>query len=229
MLNLNFNRLIHPDGWKFVAIFAAVSFLLAMISSVLGWIGAVLTLWCFYFFRNPERQVPQKEGLVLASADGVVCAIEKVLPPEELDIGKKKVIRVSTFLNIFDVHVNRVPIAGKIEKIIYHEGEFLNASLDKASDKNERNSIVLVTPKKQKIVFVQIAGLIARRIQCAINAGDEVKSGSVFGLIRFGSRVDVYLPEGAEPLVGIGQRMIAGETILCDLTAPNLSYSFETL
>lgn len=213
----NLLQIIHPDGWRFIAIFAAVAFVLAMINPNLGWIGAILTIWCMYFFRNPPRTVPMREGLIVSPADGIVCQIVSVVPPAEYEMGKKERTRVSIFLNVFDVHVNRVPIAGTIRKIIYHEGQFLNASFDKASDKNERNTIVLDANTGERIAFVQIAGLIARRIRCDITPQETVETGQVFGLIRFGSRMDVYLPEGMEPLVVEGQRMIAGETVLLDL------------
>lgn len=213
----NILQMIHPDGWKFVAIFAAVSLVLAIIGPNLGWIGLLLTSWCVYFFRNPARTVPQREGLIVSPADGIVCQINSVIPPLDLELGDQLHTRVSIFLNVFDVHVNRVPMAGTVRKIIYHEGQFLNASFDKASEKNERNTVVLDSVTGERIAFVQIAGLIARRIKCDIAAGDSVETGQVFGLIRFGSRMDVYLPEGTEPLVIEGQRMIAGETILADL------------
>ncbi len=216
----NLLQIIHPDGWKFVAIFAAVSLMLALIGPNLGWIGLLLTAWCIYFFRNPARVVPQREGLLVSPADGVVCQILSVVPPLDLELGDQPHTRVSIFLNVFDVHVNRVPMAGTVRKVIYHEGQFLNASFDKASDKNERNTVVLDSVTGERIAFTQIAGLIARRIKCEIEAQDTVETGQVFGLIRFGSRMDVYLPEGIEPLVIEGQRMIAGETVLADLKNP---------
>ena len=209
--------MIHSDGWKFIAIFAVVAFVLAMINPNLGWVGAILTGWCMYFFRNPPRTVPMREGLLVSPADGIVCQIVSVVPDPELELGVEPRTRVSIFLNVFDVHVNRVPIAGTVRKIIYHEGQFLNASFDKASEKNERNTIVLDTLNDTRIAFVQIAGLIARRIRCDVSPQETVETGQVFGLIRFGSRMDVYLPEGTDPLVVEGQRMIAGETVLLDL------------
>lgn len=216
----NILQMIHIDGWKFIAIFAAVAFVMAMINPNLGWIGAILTVWCMYFFRNPPRTVPMREGLIVSPADGIVCQIVSVVPPAEYELGKKERTRVSIFLNVFDVHVNRVPIAGVVRKVIYHEGQFLNASFDKASDKNERNTVVIDAVTGERIAFVQIAGLIARRIRCDINPQESVETGQVFGLIRFGSRMDVYLPEGMDPLVVEGQRMIAGETVLLDLNNP---------
>jgi phosphatidylserine decarboxylase len=213
----NILSIIHTDGWKFIAIFAAVAFLLAMINPNLGWVGAILTAWCMYFFRNPPRTVPMREGLIVSPADGIVCQIMSVVPSAELELGDELRTRVSIFLNVFDVHVNRVPVAGVVRKIIYHEGQFLNASFDKASEKNERNTVVIDTITGERIAFVQIAGLIARRIRCDIAPQETVETGQVFGLIRFGSRMDVYLPEGMEPLVVEGQRMVAGETVLLDV------------
>lgn len=213
----NIFQIIHSDGWKFIAIFAAVAFIMAMINPNLGWVGALLTTWCMYFFRNPQRTVPLREGLLVSPADGVVCQITSVVPPADLEMGDTPLTRVSIFLNVFDIHVNRVPISGTVHKVIYHEGQFLNASFDKASEKNERNTVVLDTIDGHRIAFIQIAGLIARRIRCDIAPLETVETGQVFGLIRFGSRMDVYLPEGMEPLVIEGQRMTAGETVILDM------------
>ncbi len=213
----NIFQIIHSDGWKFISIFAAVAFVLAMINPNLGWIGAALTAWCMYFFRNPTRTVPMREGLIVSPADGIVCQILSVVPPAEFELGEEPRTRVSIFLNVFDVHVNRVPVAGIVRKVLYHEGQFLNASLDKASEKNERNTVVVDTITGERVAFAQIAGLIARRIRCDIAPQETVETGQVFGLIRFGSRMDVYLPEGTDPLVIEGQRMIAGETVLLDI------------
>ena len=213
----NLLSIIHSDGWKFISIFAAVAFILAMINPNLGWIGAVLTVWCMYFFRNPTRTVPLREGLIISPADGIVCLIVTAVPPAEFELGDAPRTRVSIFLNVFDVHVNRVPVAGTVHNVIYHEGQFLNASFDKASEKNERNTVIVDTINGERVAFAQIAGLIARRIRCDIAPQETVETGQVFGLIRFGSRMDVYLPEGAEPLVVEGQRMIAGETVLHDM------------
>ena len=216
----NIFQIIHIDGWKFIAIFAVVAFVLAMINPNLGWVGALLTAWCMYFFRNPPRTVPMREGLLVSPADGIVCQIVSVIPSPDLELGDEPLTRVSVFLNVFDVHVNRVPIAGTVRKIIYHEGQFVNASFDKASEKNERNTVVVDTIDGHRIAFVQIAGLIARRIRCDIAQLETVETGQVFGMIRFGSRMDVYLPEGMDPLVVEGQRMIAGETVLLDMNNP---------
>lgn len=215
---------IHKDGIKFVLIFAFVSVLLYCLSHTLGVIGFILTAWCIYFFRIPKRVTPDREGLIIAPADGIVSLITDVVPPAEYNLGEDKVTRVSIFLNVFDVHVQRTPIAGTIEKIMYHPGKFINASLDKASEDNERQTIV-INNGKIKIACTQIAGLIARRILCQTAEGKNMKAGELYGLIRFGSRVDVYLPNGAVPLVILGQRMIGGETVLADL---NSSESMRT-
>ena len=208
---------IHNEGWKFVGIFAAITALLAMIWQPLGWIGLVLTVWCFYFFRDPERVTPDKPDLVVSPADGTVQMITKVKAPEELGLGDAKFTRVSVFMSVFNVHVNRAPAEGKILKSVYVPGKFLNATLDKASKDNERQLLAMKKVSGKEIVFVQIAGLIARRILCFAKPGDKYKAGERFGLIRFGSRLDVYLPEGVEPQVCLGQTMVAGETVIADL------------
>ncbi|MBW8308377.1 MAG: phosphatidylserine decarboxylase [Candidatus Paracaedibacteraceae bacterium] len=207
---------IHKDGMKFVLIFAVISILLYSFSHALGVIGFILTGWCIYFFRIPKRVTPIRDGLIISPADGIVSLITDVVPPKEYDIGTEPLTRVSVFLNVFDVHVQRTPIAGTIEKIIYHPGKFVNASLDKASEDNERQTIVIHNGKF-KIACTQIAGLVARRILCQTSEGKAMKAGELYGLIRFGSRVDVYLPKGVVPQVIIGQRMIGGETILADV------------
>jgi len=208
---------INNEGWKFIALFAFITALLGLISCALFWIGLILTVWCAYFFRDPVRTVPQRAGLIVSPADGLVQKIVRVVPPAQLKIGETERVRISIFLNVFDVHVNRVPLAGKITSLFYFPGAFFNASLDKASEENERQYIGLATPEGHTIGFVQIAGLVARRILCQITQGQEVKTGERFGLIRFGSRVDVYLPENVEPLVIVGQRAVGGETILADM------------
>lgn len=212
-------RLIHPDGWLFVGIFAFVAIILMGISDALGWIGFILTAWCVYFFRVPPRVPPVHADWISSPADGKVVLIEEVSWPQGSGMGDEKVWRVSIFLNVFDVHVNYIPFDGVVKNVVYHPGQFLNASLDKASDLNERNTVVLETPSGAQMAFVQIAGLIARRIRCDIKAGDEVKRGDIFGLIRFGSRTDIYLPVGVEPLVRVGQRMLAGETLIARMPA----------
>lgn len=208
---------IHRAGWPLIFIFAFVSLVFFLISNVLGWIGVVLTCWCVYFFRDPNRVIPTDPNAVISPADGVVQMIEKALPPEELGLPNKKLTRISVFLNVFNVHVNRVPMAGKITKLHYRPGSFLNASLDKASTDNERMSILMETESKHEIAFTQIAGLVARRIICNLKDGQSVKAGDRFGIIRFGSRTDIYLPEGVEPTVMVGQTMIGGESILATL------------
>lgn len=208
---------IHKAGYPFIAIFALVAFLCMMISATLGWIACILTLWCVYFFRDPVRVTPVREGLVVSPGDGMVQKIIKTVPPADLDLGEAERIRISIFLNVFDVHVNRIPIAGVVRKLVYIPGRFLNANLDKASEENERQLITLETGDGKTFGVVQIAGLVARRIICELREGQSVKSGERFGLIRFGSRVDIYLPEGVEPLVIEGQRAIGGETILADM------------
>ena len=208
---------IHNEGWKFVGIFAAITALLAMIWQPLGWIGLVLTVWCFYFFRDPERVTPDKPDLVVSPADGTVQMITKVKAAEELGLGDAKFTRVSVFMSVFNVHVNRAPAEGKILKSVYVPGKFLNATLDKASKDNERQILAMKTKGGKTLCFVQIAGLVARRILCEATEGMEYKAGERFGLIRFGSRLDVYLPEGVEPQVCLGQTMVAGETVIADL------------
>ena len=208
---------IHNEGWKFVGIFAAITALLAMIWQPLGWIGLVLPVWCFYFFRDPERVTPDKPDLVVSPADGTVQMITKVKAPEELGLGDAKFTRVSVFMSVFNVHVNRAPAEGKILKSVYVPGKFLNATLDKASKDNERQILAMKTKGGKTLCFVQIAGLVARRILCEATEGMEYKAGERFGLIRFGSRLDVYLPEGVEPQVCLGQTMVAGETVIADL------------
>jgi len=210
---------IHPEGRRFVLMFAAATLLFFFIAPVLGWTGAVLTLWCGYFFRDPVRVTPQREGLIISPADGVVCALEKLPWPKELRAKGPSVWRVSIFMNVFNVHINRAPMAGKITKLAYVPGKFFNASLDKASEDNERQLVAMKTDGGGRIAFVQIAGLIARRIVCYLQEGQEVSAGERFGLIRFGSRVDVYLPEGVEPFVDVGTTTVAGETVLADVSA----------
>ena len=209
---------IHPAGWPFILGFAFVSILLAMMSEVLGMLGLMLTVWCLYFFRDPVRMVPENKGVIVSSADGVVSDIqEKVTLPKELkknDTDGAEYTRVSTFLSVFDVHVNRVPVAGKIKEMVYVPGKFINAELDKASEDNERSITLVETKDGQEVAFVQIAGLIARRIKNYIEEGQDMKAGERMGIIRFGSRVDIYLPKGVAPQVVIGQRMVAGETVL---------------
>lgn len=210
---------MHKEGRKFVAIFAAITVGLAFIWQPLFWLGCGATVWCYYFFRDPVRVIPQKEGLVMSPADGIVSLIQEVVPPSELDLGENPVTRVSVFMNVFNCHVNRAPIAGTIKHIVYRHGKFLNASFDKASEFNERNCVTIEAEDGVKIGVVQIAGLVARRIVCFVNEGDRALVGERFGLIRFGSRLDVYLPNGVSPAVAVGTTAVAGETILADLKA----------
>lgn len=213
----NFFAPIHRAGWPFITLFAFITLVFFFFSTTMGFFGLILTGWCVYFFRHPRRVTPLGKGLIISPADGIVTKIEKATPPPELKWPKKPLMRISIFLNVFDVHTNRIPIDGVITKIKYHPGKFINASLDKASDLNERNSVVITTASGQDILVVQIAGLIARRILCEIKEEHGVKAGETFGIIRFGSRVDIYLPQGINPQVIEGQRMISGETILADL------------
>jgi len=206
---------IHPEGYPFIGAFALASLILFWIWSPLGWIGTILTLWCALFFRDPKRVTPQGEGVVVAPADGRVSLIVQAAPPPELGLGDRPLPRVSIFMSVFNCHVNRSPVAGRIERIVYRPGKFINAELDKASEHNERNSLVIATPGG-RIGVVQIAGLVARRIVSFVREGQSLAAGERFGLIRFGSRLDVYLPEGAKPLVSEGQTAVAGETVLAD-------------
>ena len=215
-----FIKPMHREGVKFVATFAAITAGLFWLSDILGWIGVGLTVWCYYFFRDPERVTPTRPGLIISPADGVVSLIEPAVPPAELGLPDEALTRVSVFMNVFNCHVNRVPIAGEITAIAYRPGKFLNASLDKASVDNERNSLAIKMADGRSIAVVQIAGLVARRIVCFVKPGVQMQTGERFGLIRFGSRLDVYLPHGVDPLVSIGQTMIAGETILAEETPP---------
>ena len=217
---------IHREGLPFIGVFAVVSLLLFWLWSPLGWLGALATLWCIYFFRDPVRVTPVRDGIVVAPADGRVSRIANALAPKELDLGERPLPRVSIFMSVFDCHVNRSPLAGKIERVIYHHGAFLNADLDKASEDNERNCLV-IAGDRGRIGVVQIAGLIARRIVCFVREGATVGVGERIGMIRFGSRVDVYLPEGVRPLVAEGQTAIAGETIIADLTARDPQRTFR--
>jgi len=211
---------IHRDGWPFIAVFAAIALLLGMaVGEALGWLGALATAWCVFFFRDPERVTPARGDLVVSPADGLVQMIQPAVPPAELGMTPGPRTRVSIFLNVFDVHVNRVPADGVVAGLAYRPGKFFNAALEKASELNERQSVRLTTPGGRELAFVQIAGLVARRIRCDLKDGQAVRAGERFGLIRFGSRVDVYLAQGVAPLVAIGQRMVAGETVIADLAS----------
>ena len=222
MLN-TFIKPMHREGIKFIIIFSFTSLILFFIYIPLGWVGIGLTIWCYYFFRDPKRTIPVREGLLVSPADGVISLIEKAMPPPELDIEKEELTRISVFMNVFNCHVNRSPIAGKVMEINYRPGKFFNASLDKASVDNERNSLVLQIPDGRQIVVVQIAGLVARRIVSFVKPKQTLRIGQRFGLIRFGSRVDIYLPTGVQPLVCIGQIMVSGETVIADLNSKELA------
>ncbi|MBQ0805316.1 MULTISPECIES: phosphatidylserine decarboxylase [unclassified Sulfitobacter] len=213
-----FIKPMHPEGRKFVAIFAAITLVLFLLADFLGWIGVGATVWCYYFFRDPERVTPKGDNLVISPADGIISLIEPAVPPAELGMADTPLTRVSVFMNVFNCHVNRAPVAGEITDIAYRAGKFFNASLDKASKDNERNSLRIKMADGRDIAVVQIAGLVARRIVCFTTPGAHTQAGQRFGLIRFGSRVDVYLPEGVEPKVSIGQTMVAGETVLAELS-----------
>ena len=222
MLN-TFIKPMHREGIKFILIFSVISLILFFIYIPLGWVGIGLTIWCYYFFRDPNRTIPVRDGLLVSPADGVISLIEKTMPPPELDIEKEELTRISVFMNVFNCHVNRSPIAGKVMEINYRPGKFFNASLDKASVDNERNSLVLQIPDGRQIVVVQIAGLVARRIVSFVKPKQTLRIGQRFGLIRFGSRVDIYLPTGVQPLVCIGQIMVSGETVIADLNSKELA------
>ena len=222
MLN-TFIKPMHREGIKFVIIFSFTSVILFFIYNPLGWVGICLTIWCYYFFRDPIRTTPVRDGLLVSPADGVISLIEKTMPPPELDIKKEKLTRISVFMNVFNCHVNRSPFAGEVTEINYRPGKFFNASLDKASVDNERNSLVLQIPDGRQIIIVQIAGLVARRIVSFVKLKQTLRTGQRFGLIRFGSRVDIYLPTGVQPLVCLGQTMVSGETVIADLTSKELA------
>lgn len=207
---------IHPEGYPFIGGFALVSLVAFWIWPPLGWIGTILTVWCALFFRDPIRTTPFREGIVVAPADGRVSMVSMVVPPTELGLGATPLPRISIFMSVFNCHVNRAPAAGRIERIVYRPGKFINAELDKASEDNERNSLVISTAQGQ-IGVIQIAGLVARRIVSFVREGQALGTGERFGLIRFGSRLDVFLPEGGKPLVAVGQTAVAGETILAEL------------
>jgi phosphatidylserine decarboxylase len=210
---------VHREGHKFVAGGAAITLLLFLLWTPLGWIAAALTAYVAYFFRDPDRVTPLREGLVISPADGEIVAIDRVVPLGDLELGDEPVARISIFLSLFDVHINRAPVSGRVLRSVYSPGVFLNAALDKASEENERRSLVFENHKGQRIGVVQIAGLIARRIVTFVSEEATIGVGERFGLIRFGSRVDVYLPAGKSPLVAVGQRSVGGETVLADLNS----------
>lgn len=208
---------VHRAGWPFIIGGGIATVVLYWLWQPLGNVAAVVTAWMVYFFRDPDRVTPTRPGLVISPADGRVQMITEAAPPPELGLGEGLRPRVSVFLNVFDVHVNRLPVDGRVTAANYRPGKFLNASLDKASVDNERMSLAIALPDGRDIAVVQIAGLVARRIICEIGTGAAAVAGARYGLIRFGSRVDVYLPAGVAPLVVVGQRVIAGESVLADL------------
>lgn len=209
---------IHREGFLFIIIFLVVTVIVASFSKFLGMVCLVMSVWCIYFFRDPERVVPVDDNLLISPADGVISLIESVAPPANLEMGTDLRTRVSVFLNVFNVHVNRVPASGVIKKLYYHPGKFFNASLDKASEFNERQEVLMTMVNGEEVAFSQIAGLIARRIVCDLKEGQAIKAGERFGIIRFGSRMDIYLPKGILPLVAVGQTVIGGETVIADIT-----------
>lgn len=207
---------IHREGVKILAVVLVISIVLGLISSFLWLILGPLCLFSYYFFRNPERIVPQGDDLIISPADGIVCKIEEVDTPKAFKMADEKLTRISIFMSVFNVHVNRAPVKGKVEALNYHPGKFVSVA-DKDSEENERQEILLRTDNGTQLAFTQIAGLVARRIYCPLKEGDELNAGQVFGMIRFGSRLDVYLPKGVEPEVLVGQTMVAGETVLAHL------------
>ena len=204
---------IHAEGYKFLVIAGIITIVFYIFSNFLGLIGLVLTIWVYYFFRDPERVTIDDDNYLVSPADGEVIKVEEVDGPKELGLENKKFKKISVFMNVFDCHVNRTPCAGKIEEILYKPGKFVNASLDKASEDNERNYFKIKDPHNNDIIVVQIAGLVARRIVCESNKDQELKQGDRIGMIRFGSRADIYY-ENYEPLVKVGQKAISGETLL---------------
>ena len=206
---------VRREGYPFIAAFLIGALVLGLLADWLFWVGLILTAWCAYFFRDPERVTPLDDDLVVSPADGRVSAVTRIVPPAELDLGSEPMLRISVFMNVFDCHVNRAPVAGTVDRIVYSKGSFVNAELDKASSENERSGMVIESVHGD-IGVVQIAGLVARRILCFIEDSDRLEAGERFGLIRFGSRLDVFLPEGARPRVAVGQTAIAGETVIAE-------------
>ena len=206
---------IHKEGYPFIAAFGGAAIVLGLLWQPLFWIGLALTAWCAYFFRDPERVTPVDDRLVISPADGIVSSVGPAVPPRELGLGTDEMLRISVFMNVFSCHVNRAPVRGRVTRVEHRPGKFLNAELDKASSENERNGIVIDSPQG-KVAAVQIAGLVARRILCWVEPNEDVSVGDRVGLIRFGSRVDVYLHDGAVARVAIGQTAVAGETVIAD-------------
>jgi phosphatidylserine decarboxylase len=210
---------LHPDGFKFVALGVVATLLLFLLWAPAGWAAAVATLWMVYFFRDPWRVTPTRPGLLISPADGIVVSIAAATPPQELAMGDAAIVRIGIFLNVFDVHVTRAPVGGRVAAMRYTKGRFVNASLDKASEHNERLAIRIAPPEGPDIAFVLVAGLVARRIVCNLYDGQQIATGQRVGIIRFGSRVDIYLPPPYVPMVVAGQRMVGGETVLADRLA----------
>jgi phosphatidylserine decarboxylase len=210
---------LHPDGFKFVAAGVLATLLLFLLWASAGWAAAVATLWIVYFFRDPWRVTPTRPGLLISPADGIVVSIGAATPPQELAMSDTTVVRIGIFLNVFDVHVTRAPVGGRVTAMRYTKGRFVNASLDKASEHNERLAIRIAPPEGPDIAFVLVAGLVARRIVCNLYGGQHIATGQRVGIIRFGSRVDIYCPPPYVPMVVAGQRMVGGETVLADRLA----------
>jgi phosphatidylserine decarboxylase len=217
---------IHREGYRFIAASALVSLVLFFVFAPLGWLGTIVTVWMMYFFRDPGRVTPLADRLLVAPADGRVSRVARAVPPRELGLGDRALPRISIFMSVFDCHINRSPMAGRIERIVYHPGKFFNADLDKASEENERNAFVIAGPAG-RVAVVQIAGLIARRIIAFAHDGQNIGAGERIGMIRFGSRVDVYLPEDVAPLVSEGQIAIAGETVIADARRQDASQTYR--
>jgi phosphatidylserine decarboxylase len=208
---------IHKEGYKFILIFALATIFLSLLSNSLGLIGLVATLWCIFFFRDPERIITDVKGAIISPADGVVTSIEENIDsPLEVKLKGKKFNKITIFLNVFNVHVNRVPVSGKVEKVIYIPGKFLSANFNEAGEENERNLVHLKTEDKKDIIFTQVAGMVARRIVSDLEDGQDVTIGQKYGIIRFGSRMDIYLPSDIEIVAKKGQTMIGGETIIAN-------------
>lgn len=208
---------VHRAGWPFIVVFFVVTLFLGLLWAPFFFVGGVLTVWCVFFFRDPDRITPSRPGLVISPADGVVQMVVEAVPPPELDLGTEPLTRIAVFMNVFNCHVNRSPVEGIVTKLAYRPGKFLNASLDKASEDNERQSVRIRTEDGRDVGCVQIAGLVARRILCNLKLEQRLRAGERIGMIRFGSRVDIYLPKGVAPMAVPGQTTVAGETVLADL------------
>lgn len=215
--DLNSKFYIHPEGWKFAFIFFVSSLFMSLVYLPLAYVGYLLTLFTLWFFRNPERKTPKNSNYIISSADGKVCLIDNAIPPQEVQFGTNQMLRICVFMNVFNVHINRSPIEGKIDKVIYKKGSFFNASLDKASEKNERSSMIISNTNSTQLVVVQIAGLIARRILSFVSDNQYLDQGERYGLIRFGSRVDIYMPLNSSINCKVGDKVIAGESVLAIL------------